>query len=61
MGKSSKDLELGAVDELLVGECEVGDKDKEKELYRCPSLWPHELPSYIITNNIDLKIIIHKS
>jgi len=59
--KNGKDLEVGAVDELLVGECEDGDKDKEKELYRCPFTWPYVLPSYIITNNIYLKIIIYKS
>ena len=50
-----KDLEVGAVDELLVGECEVERvRQGTKKHYVACSLWLFSLPSLLLTNNIIL-------
>ena len=48
------DLEVGAVDELLVGECEVERDRQGTEHYVACSLWLFSLPSLLLTNNIIL-------
>ena len=48
----SLDLEVGAVDELLVGECEVERDRQGTEHYVACSLWLFSLPSLLLTNNI---------
>ena len=45
-------LEVGAVDELLVGECEVWARDKEEKALRWLLSWLLGSPLFIITNNI---------
>ena len=60
-GKSGKDLEVGAVDELLVGECVVRANDKEEKNFTLPSPLASRLSTYIITNNIFYKTFILKS
>ena len=60
-GKSGKDLEVGAVAELLVGECVVRARDKEEKNFTLPSPSASRLSTYIITNNIIYKTFIHKS
>ena len=45
---SKEYLEVGAVDELLVGESEVWARDKEEKTSR----WLLGSPHFIITNNI---------
>ena len=60
-GKRSRDLELGAVDELLVGECVVRARDKEEKNFTLASPLASRLSTYIITNNILFKTFIHKS
>jgi hypothetical protein len=45
------DLEVGAVDELLVGECEVERDRQGTEHYVARSLWLFSLPSLLLTNN----------
>ena len=46
------DLEVGAVDELLVGESEVErDRQGTKKRYVACSLWLFSLPSLLLTNN----------
>ena len=55
------DLEVGAVDELLVGECVVRVRDKEKKNFTLASPLASRLSTYIITNNIIFKRFIHKS
>ena len=60
-GKSGKDLEIGAVDELLVGECVVRTNDKEEKNFTLPSPLASRLSTYIITNNIFYKTFILKS
>ena len=50
-GKSGKDLEVGAVDELLVGEYVARARDKEKN-FTFVSPLASRLSIYIITNNI---------
>ena len=60
-GKSGKDLEIGAVDELLVGEYVVRARDKEEKNFTLASPLASRLSTYIITNNILLKTFIHKS
>jgi hypothetical protein len=49
-----KDLEVGAVDELLVGECEVERNRQGTKHYVACSLWLFSLPSLLLTNNIIL-------
>ncbi len=46
------DLDVGAVDELQVGECEVGARDKEEKTLRWLLPWLLGSPLFIITNNI---------
>ena len=46
------DLEVGAVDELLVGECVVRDRDKEKKTLRCFLPLASALSTLLLTNNI---------
>ncbi len=60
-GKSEKYLEVGAVDELLVGECVVRARDKEEKNFMFASSLASRLSTYIITNNIICKTFIHKS
>ena len=60
-GKSGKDLEIGAVDELLVGECVVRTNDKEEKNFTLLSPLASRLSTYIITNNIFYKTFILKS
>ena len=59
--KNGKDLEVGAVDELLVCECVVRVRDKEEKNFTLASPLASRLSTYIITNNILLKTFIHKS
>jgi hypothetical protein len=51
-GKSGKDLEVGAVDELLVGEYVARARDKEEKNFTFVSPLASRLSIYIITNNI---------
>ena len=60
-GRSVKDLEIGAVDELLVGECVVRTNDKEEKNFTLLSPLASRLSTYIITNNIFYKTFILKS
>ncbi len=60
-GKSGKDLEVGAADELLVGEYVVSARDKEEKNFKFVSPLASRLSIYIITNNIIYKTFIHKS
>ena len=46
------DLDVGAVDELLVGECEVWARDKEEKTSRWLLSWLLGSPLFIITNSI---------
>jgi hypothetical protein len=55
------DLEVGAVDELLVGECVVRDRDKGKKHYVTFSLWLLRSPLLLLTNNNYLKLFIRQS
>ena len=59
--KNGKGLEVGAVDELLVGECVVRVRDKEEKNFPLPSPLASRLSTYIITNNIIFKTFINKS
>ena len=56
-----EDLEIGAVDELLVGECVVRARDKEEKNFTLASPLASRLSTYIITNNIVYKTFFHKS
>jgi hypothetical protein len=47
-----KDLEVGAVDELLVGECVVRARDKEEENFTLLSPLASLLSTLLLTNNI---------
>ncbi len=60
-GKSGKDLEVSAVDELLVGEYVVRAEDKEEKNCTLASPLASRLSTYIITNNIIYKTFIYKS
>ena len=60
-GKSGKDLEVGAVDELLVGEYVARARDKEEKNFTFVSPLASRLSIYIITNNIIYKTFFHKS
>jgi hypothetical protein len=55
------DLDVGAVDELLVGEYVVRARDKEEKNLTLASPLASRLSTYIITNNIIYKTFIHKS
>ena len=47
-----KDLEIGAVDELLVGEFMVRDRDKENKTLRCSYSLASALSTLLLTNSI---------
>jgi hypothetical protein len=49
-----EDLEVGAVDELLVGECVVRARDKEEKTLRCFLHLAFLLSTLLLTNNIIL-------
>ncbi len=55
------DLDVGAVDELLVGEYVVRGRDKEEKNFTFASSLASRLSTYIITNNIIYETFIHKS
>ena len=59
--RAEKDLEIGAVDELLVGECVVRTNDKEEKNFTLLSPLASRLSTYIITDNIFYKTFILKS
>ena len=59
--KNGKDLEVGAVDELLVCECVVRTNDKDEKNFTLLSTLASRLSTYIITNNIFYKTFILKS
>ncbi len=50
-GKSVKDLEVGSIDELLVGEYMDKARDKEEKNFTLASPLASRLSIYIITNN----------
>ena len=59
--KNGKDLEVGAVNELLVGECVVRVRDKDEKNFPLPSPLASRLSNCIVTNNIIFKTFINKS
>jgi hypothetical protein len=55
------DLEVGAVDELLVGECVVSDKDQGENNPLCFLFRPFCLSTLLLTNNNHFKMFIPQS